>query len=622
MAVTPRSVELLAPARNADVARAALLHGADAVYIGASHHGARAAAGNSVADIARVAEFAHLFGARVYVTVNTLVYDSELADVERLVGELYRAGADALIVQDMALLRLDLPPIALHASTQCDIRTPGKARFLADCGFSQLVIARECTLDETAAIASAVPDTPIESFCHGALCVSYSGDCQASLVTTGRSANRGECAQLCRLPYDLTDRQGNIIIKNRHLLSLRDLNRAASIPDMLAAGVRSFKIEGRLKDVAYVKNTVGAYRAIIDRAIEEYPERYKRLSDGTSTLTFSPDLSRTFNRGYTPYFLSARPDAPMGSHLSPKSTGAPVGTVTVAARDSRTFHARLDTPLSNGDGLGFFMPDGRFTGFRLNKADGNRLSAASPVNIPAGTTLWRNRDKAWDDILSGDTARRTIAVDMTLRAATDGRIALDLTDETGIGITATTTVSEEIARTPQTDARRRTLSKIGDTIYTVRNIHDTLGNRFVAASALAALRREATVLLDATRLTRHRFDMRREERADAKAPERLTYHDNVANRLARKFYTDHGANHISPALETSPTTHRENGLTVMTTRYCLRRELGACRRTSGADRLPSELHLRAHGIDLRLDFDCHECRMKVIITQNKNLKNI
>lgn len=612
MSVKTRTIELLAPARNAAVARAALLHGADAVYIGASHHGARAAAGNSVADIAEVADFAHLYGARVYVTVNTLVYDNELSSVERLVGELYRAGVDALIVQDMSLLRLDIPPIALHASTQCDIRTPEKARFLADCGFSQLVIARECTLDETAAIAAAVPGTPIEAFCHGALCVSYSGDCQASLLTTGRSANRGECAQLCRLPYDLTDRKGNVIVGNRHLLSLRDLNRTADIPAMLSAGVSSFKIEGRLKDEAYVKNIVATYRSVIDRAIAAEPERYRRLSDGASSLTFTPDPQRSFNRGYTSYFITPRPQAPMGCHLSPKSIGSPVGTVEKAVRESRTFTARLDTPLANGDGLGFFMPDGHFTGFRLNRVEGNRLNAASAVSIPAGTVLWRNRDKSWDDTLAGDTARRTIAVTATLRETDDARIALDLTDETGVSITATALSERQTAKTPQTDARRRTLLKTGDTTYVVSTVDDRLGDRFVPASALTSLRREATSLLDSTRRTRHRFEMRRPENPQAKAPAELTYHDNVANRIARQFYIEHGARTIEPALETGTLKSVSEGITVMTTRYCLRRELGACLRTPEASRLPRNLMLRAPGIELRLDFDCGACRMKVI----------
>ena len=608
----PRPIELLAPAKNADVARAALLHGADAVYMGAAHHGARAAAGNSLADIARTVTLAHTFGARVYVTVNTLVYENELAEVERLVADLYRIGVDALIVQDMALLRLDLPPIALHASTQCDIRTPERARFLADAGFSQLVLARECTLKEISAIAAAVPSTPLEAFCHGALCVSFSGDCQASLVHTGRSANRGECAQLCRLPYSLTDSRGNVIIRDRHLLSLRDLNRAAAIPAMLEAGISSFKIEGRLKDAAYVKNTVAAYRAILDRAIAAAPERYRRLSYGTSTLTFTPDLSRTFNRGYTPYFLTAAPREPMGSHLSPKSTGAPVGTVAGTAR-GKSFTARLTTPLANGDGLGYFGPDGKFTGFRLNRADGERLTAASPVEIPAGTTLWRNRDKAWDDLMAGETARRTIAVSMTLRILPDGRLALDVADEAGLRATATLAGPFAEARTPQAEARRRVLTKTGATVYAVTSVNDLAGPVFVAASALADLRRDALDLLSRTRAAARPLDLRRPERPEAKAPEHLTYHDNVANSLARRFYTDHGAITIDPALEARPEPRRAAGpLTVMTTRYCLRRELGACLKTPGASKLPADLWLRAPGIDLNLHFDCDACRMKVI----------
>ncbi len=607
-----REIELLAPAKNAEVARAALLHGADAVYMGASHHGARAAAVNSLADIASTVDLAHSFNARVYVTVNTLVYDNELRDVEQLVSDLYRIGVDALIVQDMALLRLDIPPIALHASTQADIRTPERARFLADVGFSQLVIARETTLDEIRSIAAAVPGTALEAFCHGALCVSYSGDCQASLLHTGRSANRGECAQLCRLPYSLTDAAGKEIIANRHLLSLRDLNRADSIPAMLEAGISSFKIEGRLKDAAYVKNTVAAYRAIIDRAIAANPEKYRRLSAGTSTLTFVPDLSRSFNRGYTPYFLTASPRDKMGSHLSPKSIGAPVGKTDRPAK-GRFFTARLDMPLSNGDGLGYFGPDGKFTGFRLNRAEGNRLSTATPVEIPAGTTLWRNRDKAWDDLMAGETARRTIAVDMTLRHISGNRLALDVADETGLRVTATTEpLNLDEARTPQEDSRRRALTKTGATIYTVRSFTDTAGNLFIAASVLADLRRRALELLDRTRIATHHYDLRRPENPDARCQPQLTYHDNVANRLARRFYTDHGATAIEPALETDSNRRSEKGLTVMTTRYCLRRELGACLRTPGAKKLPEPLFLRAPGLDLRLDFDCRNCRMHVI----------
>lgn len=313
-------LELLAPARDAMTAIEAVRHGADAVYIGASSHGARVSAANPVADIARVVEEAHKFRARVYVTLNTLVYDEELTTVQRLVSELYRVGVDALIVQDLALLRLDIPPIALHASTQCDIRTPRKARFLADAGFSQLVLPRELSLDEIAAIHAAVPDTPLEAFVHGALCVSYSGDCQASLLTTGRSANRGECAQICRLPFDLVDGDGRVRMRGKHLLSLRDLNRLGHLAEMAAAGVSSFKIEGRLKDTAYVKETVAAYRWAVDDVIAENPERYCRSSFGAVQLAFTPDVGKAFNRGFTPYFLRDTQPAPtLWQPLTPRN---------------------------------------------------------------------------------------------------------------------------------------------------------------------------------------------------------------------------------------------------------------------------------------------------------------
>lgn len=297
----PTPLELLAPARTCDIARQAILHGADAVYIGGPSHGARAAASNSVDEIADLCTFAHEFRARVYVTLNTIIFDSELSGVEEIVGKLYRAGVDALIVQDMALLRLDIPPIALHASTQCDARTPDKARFLAECGFSQIVIPRECSEQEIKEIRVAIPaDVAIEAFVHGALCVSYSGDCQASFATSGRSANRGTCSQMCRLAYNLTDAEGNVLMHDKHLLSLRDLNRLNRLEDMAMAGVSSFKIEGRLKDAAYVKTVVSAYRQMLDRVIEAHPDRFCRASQGSSKLTFSPDVNNVFNRGFTP----------------------------------------------------------------------------------------------------------------------------------------------------------------------------------------------------------------------------------------------------------------------------------------------------------------------------------
>lgn len=377
-----RSIELLAPARNADVAIEAIKHGADAVYMGAGSHGARAAAGNSLDDIERVVKYAHIFGARVYVTVNTIVYDDELLQVEQLVRSLYNIGVDALIVQDMALLQMDLPPIALHASTQCDIRTPQKAQLMQAAGFSQVVLARELSLEETAAIHASV-DVPLEAFVHGALCVSYSGDCQAGWALQRRSANRGECPQICRLRYDLLDADGRMLVKGKHLLSLRDLNRSKYIEEMLESGVSSLKIEGRLKDADYVKNITAHYRRLLDEIIGAHPDKYVRASYGSSKISFTPDVAQSFNRGFTTYFtkplaLSSR----MASINTPKWSGVPVGTVKSVSPKFIT--AALSTQLANGDGLGFFARSGEFVGFRLNRVDGNRLFPASAVSPEPG----------------------------------------------------------------------------------------------------------------------------------------------------------------------------------------------------------------------------------------------
>ncbi|MDE6085487.1 MAG: U32 family peptidase [Muribaculaceae bacterium] len=383
-----RKIELLAPARNADIAIAAIDHGADAVYMGASHHGARSQAGNSIDDIERVVEYAHRFNVRVYITLNTLVYDSELQEVKELIYDLYHVGVDALIVQDMALLEMDLPPIALHASTQCDIRTPEKARFLQDSGFSQLVLARELTLDEIKAIKD-VTSVPLEAFVHGALCVSYSGNCQASYLLTGRSANRGECAQMCRLPYDLIDGKGKTIMSGAHLLSLKDMNRIDNLYDMICAGVDSFKIEGRLKDMEYIKTVVAAYRKELDRIISLHPDTLERSSIGKSDFSFMSSLNESFNRGYTEYFLNQRrPKVSMATFESPKSIGTKVGKVLKC--DGKTLIVKSNDIFNNGDGFSYKAQDGTMRGFRINRADGNILILNSPLNIPPGTTLYRN----------------------------------------------------------------------------------------------------------------------------------------------------------------------------------------------------------------------------------------
>jgi len=604
------TLELLAPARNVDIAISAILAGADAVYIGASSHGARKEAANSTDDIRRVADFAHQFNAKVYATVNTIIYDRELKEVERLITGLYRAGVDALIVQDMGILRMDIPPIELHASTQCDIRSIGKARFLTDVGFTRLVLPRELSLKEIEAVHTALPHTELEAFIHGALCVSYSGDCRASCMTGGRSANRGECAQICRLPYSLTDSRGRTLVEDKHLLSLRDLNRTDSIGAMADAGINSFKIEGRLKEEGYVKNTVAWYSRILDRVVEESDGRYRRLSIGRSNAGFNPSPDKSFNRGFTTYFLSGHaPVKGIASINTPKATGTPVGKVKRC--EGKAITADLNTQLANGDGLGYFDSDGRFQGFRLNRADGNRLYPASPHYIAPGTTLYRNRDKEWDDAISSAVTTRTISIDMVLRTVGSDRIALELTDEGGNSVTATTSVATlSEAVTPQETPRRKILNKLGGTIYRAGKIIDLAGQVFIPASQLTALRRQAIVQLDRARAMTYRFKLRLPENRDAIYPATaLTYHDNVANRLAEEFYRSHGVTEIDPAVELK---RPDDETMVMTTRYCIRRELGKCLLTPQGKQWPDgPLYLTSGNIRLRVEFDCKRCGMNI-----------
>lgn len=608
----PRAIELLAPAKNAEIAIEAIRHGADAVYMGASSHGARAAAGNSIDDIRRVADYAHRFGARIYITVNTIIYNNELEKVERLIGELYRADVDALIVQDMSLLQMKLPPIALHASTQCDIRNAVKARFLADAGFSQLVLARELTLEEMSDIHRQV-DVPLEAFVHGALCVSYSGDCQAGFAAMGRSANRGECPQICRHKFDLVDNRDNILIKDKHLLSLRDLNRSSMLEQMLEAGISSFKIEGRLKDVAYVKNVVGAYRKLLDEIILANPDKYRRSSYGSSELRFIPDLRHSFNRGYTDFFtLTPRPSAKMASIDTPKWIGQPVGKV-ISSRD-RKITARLTAEISNGDGLGYFDDKREFHGFRVNRTDGNVLYAAQPVDIPSGTTLYRNSDRRLTAMLEGDSAQRHVDIRLMLTKTKTG-LTLDITDEAGHHAAVVTKCELDEARTPQEATRREVLAKTGDTIYRVAEVTDSVGNLFIPKSLLTHLRRNAIEALDHTVRATYTYDYRRKTADNLTLPEgtTLSYHDNIANRLSAKFYRRIGATETPTTIETSSEKPKP-GTRVMTTRYCLRREMGYCLRTADGRKWPSDLYLQSGSIRFRLEFDCKSCHMKVLTT--------
>lgn len=606
-----QTIELLAPARDAECGFEAIRHGADAVYIGGPSFGARAAAGNTVEDIARLANFAHLYGARVYVTLNTILYDNELADAEALVWQLWRAGVDALIVQDAALLAMHLPPIALHASTQMDNCTPERAQWLEAAGFRQIVVAREMSLGQIRRMASSV-NVPIEAFVHGALCVSYSGRCYASEYCFHRSANRGCCAQFCRLAFDLVDDRGRVWVHDRHLLSLRDMNRTASLEEMMDAGVRSFKIEGRLKDAAYVKNVTAHYRRHIDEVLARRAADYRRSSYGTSQLTFTPDASRSFNRGFTDYFLHGRTAAPISTPGTPKATGPVIGRVDRLGRRDFTYTPAPDTaPVTAGDGLCFIGPDGRLQGFRVNKAEGNRLTPATRVQPQPGTVLHRSLDFALDKVLARPTGRRTLSASLTLRETPQG-YALDLSDESGCHVSCGYVCEHAEARSPQRAAMERTLTKTGDTPFSITEVHIKLaGERFIPASQLADWRRQTCEALERCHrmsYQRDRAGHRDEAKMQELQPEQLTYAANVANHTARSYLLAHGARTIAPAFEQRVP---DGPAVLMTCRHCIRHELGQCLQEKGSR--AGQLFLRLpDGRTFPLHFDCRHCEMQVM----------
>ena len=606
-------IELLAPARSVEIGFEAIRHGADAVYIGGPSFGARAAAGNGVDDIGRLCEFAHLFGARVYVTLNTILWDSELAAAEELVWQLYKAGVDALIVQDTSLLRMHLPPIALHASTQMDNCTPEKAQWLEAAGFRQIVLARETSLEQTRRIAESV-HVPLEAFVHGALCVSYSGRCYASQHCFGRSANRGCCAQFCRLAFNLVDDKGRTLIADKHLLSLKDMNRTASLEDMMDAGVRSFKIEGRLKDAEYVKNVTAWYRQEIDKVLARRTDDYERSSFGKSDVAFAPNVVRSFNRGFTEYFLHGRSKQPIYSPYTPKAVGEEIGSV--ASTSARSFRLRpkprIAAPVTAGDGLCFIDKTGKLQGFRVNKVEGDSVY---PLQMPAlqrGDTLFRNQDFAFSKLLAKPTAERRLQASLTLRETANG-YALDMSDDSGCHVTKKFDAQHDEARSPQCENIERQLAKLGDTPFTAIQISiETQGERFIPSSTLAAWRREVCELL----LSAHRMSYERDRAGAVKHellrgafPEHLPFTANVANREAAAFYKDHGAKSVEPAFELQEPRGEK---VLMTCRHCLRHELGICLKQKEG-RQTGNLSLQLpDGRTFPLRFDCKRCEMQVL----------
>lgn len=609
--IQAKPIELLAPAKNVECGIEAIKHGADAVYIGAESFGARAAAGNSVEDIATLVEYAHTYYARVYVTVNTILKEEELEPAKELIWNLYRIGVDAILVQDMAILQMELPPIALHASTQADVRTADKVRFLAKAGFSRVVLARELSLDEIYAIHNACPDVELECFVHGALCVSYSGQCYASHYCFGRSANRGECAQFCRLPFSVTDSDGNLLLKEKYPLSLKDMNRIGQLEKLLDAGVVSLKIEGRLKDITYVKNITAAYRQELDRVFKRRKE-FVKSSAGFVQYTFSPQPDRSFNRGFTDYMLNGS-KSDIWSVDTPKAVGEPMGRIRICGRNWLTITGRKE--YHNGDGLCFFTQDGKLKGYRVNRVDVNRIylyvdSGQLPY-IEPGTEVYRNNDADFDRLLLKESADRRVEVTATLTETYNG-FSLAYIDENGNIGSATIEIPKETARTEQYNNICNQISKLGNTNYAISNIEVELSdNWFIPSSRLSELRRDAIDNLTKVRKDNFKQLQTREIVKDHPYIQKtLTYLGNVYNSKAKEFYQNHAVESIDDAFEKKISP----GAVLMRSRHCIRYMLGECPKYHKKTGHKAPFYLRlSDGQSFRVDFDCARCEMTVSI---------
>ena len=583
---------------------AAIDHGADAVYIGAPRFGARAAAGNSVDDIRRLCDYAHLYGARVYVTVNTIVYDDELADTRSLLEQLREGGVDAVLVQDMAVMQMAREiGMPIHASTQTDNRSADKVQWLFGQGFQRVVLARELSVEEIAAIHRQVPQAELEVFVHGALCVSYSGLCYASQHCFGRSANRGECAQFCRMKFDLVDADGRPVENQpRYYLSLKDMNQSQHLGELIEAGATSFKIEGRLKDMAYVKNVTAAYSQMLDRYIASHADAYCRASHGRCTYTFRPDLNKTFNRGYTTYFLHGH-QPNMASFDTPKAMGEYVGTVKEMRGVS--FTVAGIAAFSNGDGLCFVNAQRQLEGFRVNRVEGNRLfPQRMPDSLRPGLRLYRNNDQEMERLLGRPSSERKIDVKMSLRATNTG---FEL--QMGEAVASIEATHQQAQKDPRENIVRQ-LTKLGGTPYQCTEVELPDGfNYFIPSSLLAELRRRVVAMTKTIGLREknHRFTG---EKPMVYVSETygFPYLYNVSNRLARHFY-DEQRIETGQAFELKPPRER----LIMQCRFCLRHALNHCVKHGGsAPRWREPLSLRlGDGRLFRLSFDCLHCQMNV-----------
>ncbi len=614
-------IELLLPAKDVSTGKVAINHGADAVYVGASAFGARQAAGNSLQDIESLAQYAHLYGSKVHVTVNTVLFDNELEAARKLLWELYNIGVDAVLIQDLGLLKLDIPPIALHASTQCHNHSVERIQFLEKLGFTRAVLARETDLETIQQIHNQT-NIELEAFVHGALCVSYSGQCYISRMMTGRSGNRGECAQICRTRFDLQDGNGKTLIHNKHLLSLRDMCRADYIEAMLNAGIVSFKIEGRLKNENYVKNVTAFYRQKLDAILNGNPE-YQRVGSGTTRFFFTPDLHKTFNREYTPYFIDGQRET-MASFDTPKAIGEPIGTLEqingkyyvdpqylkTISLSSPGRGKELGSAIANGDGLCFINENGELEGFLVNGVEGNRIIPQKPLSAFTSVKLYRNIDKAFEKVLSGKTSERKIAVDILFEERPES-VQFTMTDEDSCTVKVKKEVALEPAQQPEKmlETLRTTLSKLGNTPFEARKIEIPQCTAFLRAGFINELKSRVVELLIAERVRHfHPEDVRREYHPE-KLFQKVDYLRNITNEAHRAIYEDFGAKEIEYGLDK---TEDYASKALMSCKYCLRYELGWCRKGPDAAKAPKDpLFLVSGKRRFRLEFDCGQCIMKV-----------
>ena len=638
-----KKIELLSPAKNLEVGVAAINHGADAVYIGGPGFGAREKVSNSIDDIEKLCRHAAIYDAKVYVTLNTLLFDNELEQARKIAWDCYNAGVDALIVQDMALLMMDMPPIALHASTQCNNTTAEKVKFLEDVGFKQVVLARELSINEIKEIRSKTT-VPLEFFVHGALCVSYSGQCYLSHVIGHRSANRGACAQPCRLKWDLEDENGNTLIANRHLLSLRDMNNSKNLEELIDAGITSFKIEGRLKDADYVKNTTAFYRQALDKIIEKRDD-LERASRGVSAPSFVPNLEKSFSRGFTDYFAHGRQK--IDSPFTPKSMGEYIGTIQKIDGKRLTVNLLKGVELHNGDGLCFLDENNELQGFNVNGVDGNSILTSfrlersgmeksqtterdfsTPLRYARNDKLYRNYDIVWQKSVDISDGNRKIAIKLILSGTYDG-LKLSAFVDNSVSADVEMNYQKDIAKNPEKALEniRTKLSQWGDTKFTIESVDiDFKEVYFIPNSILGELKRQLVVKLEETLVKRH-FDCSEAEWRNHRhlndseqnfsgdfsttlrfaRNDGLSYLGNVTNSLSRQFYENHGVTHIDDGLEK---TMPEGEIVVMTTKHCIRYANGMCAKETGKPATPLYIS-NPHG-RFRLDFDCKNCQMKVI----------